>query len=50
MPTTSAYRPLPPPPPANISPIDLATGKWTPAWAQWLRALESIVRETQSKV
>lgn len=50
MPTTSQYRPLPPPPPPAIPPINKENGQWSPAWAQWLKALEQIVRETQSKV
>jgi len=45
----SAYQQLPPRPPAHISPIEPTTGKWTPLWAQWIAALEAIVREAQSK-
>jgi hypothetical protein len=45
----SQYQPLPPLPPPQIPVIDTNTGRLTLVWAQWFAAVDTIVREAQSK-
>lgn len=45
----SSFKPLPPMPEQTVQPINPSTGQWDDRWFAWLRAVERILREAQSK-